>query len=336
MNLDLAAGKLCVLSLLLLGPLVLSSCANMPKAAVAESSATVAEGYGRAFGQITQFEDGQETKLGGWTTYDSLTLLVRSVASGEMQRLNVERDGSFFWPLKSGDYVLAGYFLRHGRQDSTIRLWLSFSVSEPGQAVYVGHLLVSTSRGHYRVGIVDNYDEALKKEQKLIDSAHLRPVKGLMLPEKEPGEFRQLTNICAPTWGITCDKTYQGVEPIRPKVDPRGYPLITDTLTPVFEWKPSTRQDITYDIEIYETLNIGPSGESQGMRGQLVAYKQGLREPRFVAEKPFLPGSTYQWSVRLRDGDTVSTWSTTSYFSNLIIVSSGTSGNYFAFSTPKK
>ncbi len=332
---ELAGRKLSVWSLLFC-VLALSSCANAPTAAVSEKSATAAAGYGRAFGKVTYFEDGKEKKWGmSWTANDRLTLFVRPAAGGPIQYLNVENDGSFFWPLKSGDYVLAGYRATHNTEYSAARLWLSFSVTKPGQAVYIGNLMVISNRSHFRFGVLDSYDESLKQEQARIESAHLEPVKGLMLPEKPPGDFREVTNICAPTWGVTCSKTYLGVEPIRPKVDPSGFPL-ADSLTPVFEWKPSTRQDVTYDIEIYESLEIGELGEGQKMQGQLVAYKQGMREPRFVLDKPLQPDSTYQWSVRLRDGDTVSSWSSTRYFSYYIIGFSSGSGNYFGFTTPKK
>ncbi len=156
---DVARRNLSILSLLLLAPLVLSSCANAPTAAVSESTATAEAGYGRAFGQVTYIENGKEKKWGmSWNSNDSLTLFVRSVSSGQMQYLDVERDGSFFWPLKSGDYVLAGYRVTHNNAHGTARLWLSFSVPEPGQAIYIGDLLVSTSQTAYRFGIVDNYD----------------------------------------------------------------------------------------------------------------------------------------------------------------------------------
>ena len=44
--------------------------------------------------------------------------------------------------------------------------------------------------------------------------------------------------------------------------------------------------------------------------GALVAYAEGLREPRW-SPPSLQPGRLYQWTVRLRDGDTVSSWSTT-------------------------
>jgi hypothetical protein len=61
-----------------------------------------------------------------------------------------------------------------------------------------------------------------------------------------------------------------------------------------------------------------------------VSYAEGLKEPRYAPKTPLEPGRRYQWSVRLRDGDTVSSWSTTGY--NWIVRTGY--GQYFAFETP--
>ena len=44
----------------------------------------------------------------------------------------------------------------------------------------------------------------------------------------------------------------------------------------------------------------------------------------------------YEWSVRVRDGDTVSTWSTTSQFTFLIVAAVFTHGDWFSLSTPAR
>jgi len=42
------------------------------------------------------------------------------------------------------------------------------------------------------------------------------------------------------------------------------------------------------------------------------------------------------WSVRLRNGDTVSSWTTTSYFAFFIVGSARGSGQWYGFTTPDK
>jgi len=121
---------------LLVAAVLLSACGDMPIRPVDEKVATIAAGYGRAFGRIDYLENGKEkTWSGSVFGADLLTLFVRSLRSGEMQYMQIEGDGSFYWPLRAGDYEIVGYQVTRQLVTSarhTGRLVTTFSVSRPG------------------------------------------------------------------------------------------------------------------------------------------------------------------------------------------------------------
>ena len=75
--------------------------------------------------------------------------------------------------------------------------------------------------------------------------------------------------------------------------------------------------DVKYDVAIYEAYDSTwhkiafdlLTGKNSWRRGRLLIYAQGLTMPTFKPDVPLQPDTTYLWSVRLRRGDTVSTWS---------------------------
>ena len=311
----------------------LSGCAQPP---VQESAATVEAGYGRAFGQLRYVEDGKQVTWGSlFPSTDFLTLFVRS-ATGQVQYMDMPANGEFFWPLERGDYTIVGFELAR-RGGATItrsgRLMARFSVPQ-GQAVYVGELRMETRGGASRVEVLDRYEAALPRVEQRIAAAKLTPAKALVQLEAPPGRYTRVTPICGAAWAIECDGEYQGVRPLQPEGTERSFVRVKD-LAPLLQWKPSGRPGTAYDVAIYESLDFqyGLSGSVRGLRGALVAYAEGLREPRYAAP-PLEAGKRYQWSVRLRDGDSVSTWSSTSYSLFLLIAGRRSSGQFFAFETP--
>lgn len=319
------------LLLAIAGILILSACSTTPSSAVSERKATAEAGYGRVFGRVIYVVDGKEKT---WSTFGgTLTLYVESIPTRKLTSIDVEKDGSFFLPLRSGNYALAGYRITGvADENGTMRFRALFSVPQPGKAVYIGDLRFDSQKGHARFHLLDNYDAALKREQAKLAAGKLQPVKKLIQPELEIGNFKQFTYICAKPWGLSCDRNHIGVYPTQPKGTDDGFPD-AGSLTPTLEWKSSTRPEVSYDVAVFDSLNIGPMGK-QTLRGALVAYAEGLHEPKFTLPRPLRPGEKYQWSVRLRDGDTVSNWSTTSHFSFYLVAWSSSWGNFFGFSTP--
>lgn len=305
---------------------------------VDEKSATVEAGFGRAFGSIEILDNGKPATWGSIPLVsDRLTLFVRPAGGGEMQYMDIPEGGGFFWPLRPGEYVVVGGQLVRataGRSIRSLRLMTSFSVPRPGAAVYIGDLVVESRGGASRLQVLDRYDAAAQRVREALAAAKLEPAKALMRLEPEPGNPRRITPVCGGSWGVTCDSEYQGVRPLQPEPTVTGH-MAVDTLTPTFEWQPSRRAGVTYDIAIYESLQFiySLNGAVERMRGERVVYAEGLREPRYVPP-PLAPGKRYQWSVRVRDGDTVSTWSTGSYSLFLVVAGRRASGQYFGFETP--
>lgn len=290
------------------------------------------------FGHVRYIENGKEQRWGSlFPSTDTLTLFLRPAGGGALQYIDVPADGHFFALLERGDYTMIGFEL--GRRGAatftrTARLMTRFSVPQPGQAFYVGALRVESRGGASRIQVLDEYAAALKAVEERIATAKLTPAKSLMEVEPALGRYRRVTSICAASWAIECDKDYQGVRPLQPEGTERKYAEVKDR-TPVLEWKPSGTPGITYDVAIYESLHFkyGLLAEVHGLRGAVVAYAEAVPEPRYVPP-PLEPGKRYQWSVRLRDGDTVSSWSTTSHSFNILIAWRRGSGQYFAFATP--
>jgi hypothetical protein len=315
---------------------LLASC-NAPP--VNEEEGTAAAGYGRLFGRIQYSYNGEPTALGLTPLLNShhVTLFLREAASGLVHYVEPERDGSVSWPLKPGQYVLIG--LSAGRSagsyhEQTTRRYMAPVAIEAGKAVYIGDIRVESRGGRYNIVVADQYDETLKLMQPRLTSGKFQPVKALMQPERAPGNYKAVQPACAAMWGLTCSETNQGVEIVRP-VGFGSFP-ITESLTPMLEWKPSSQKDVAYDVVIYESLSFEFTqwGSVSRMLGSRAAYAEGLTEPRFTPATPLPPGKKYEWSVRLRRGDTVSSWSTASSSLNLVIAGRSSSGRFFGFETP--
>lgn len=330
-------------ALALVAVLLVGGCENMPSRPAAESEATVQAGYGRAFGRIKYVENGTEVAWGAtFTTNNQLTLFVRSNSSGEMQSLDLEEAGNYVWPLKPGDYTILGYRTSQsgspGRRTTTVRLMAAFSVSRAGQAVYLGELRIETGSSHYRVRVLDNYSAGgLSHFAARPDAGKFEPVKRLAVLEPPPGKYRFVSRICSGTWGIECTKEFQGVDPVSPVGTAHGFPTV-ESLHPLLAWKPSDRAGVIYDVVVYESHLTFPmpglSAHDNRIRGAIVAYAEGLAEPRY-SPPGLAPDRTYEWSVRLREGDEVSSWSSTSHFTFVIVAASRGAGQFFGFATPR-
>lgn len=308
---------------------VVVACGEMPVLPAAEESATVEAGYGRAFGRVVYVENGKQRE---WRWGEELAIFIRSLPAGPLQRMAIKGDGHFFWPLPAGDYVIAGYSVLGPPRSG--RLWLSFSVPRPGQGVYIGDLRIETTRARYHFSVEDRYADALAKVESRLSAAKQAPVKLPMTPVVEQETVKNVWSICAERSGVTCDKNVQGVEPVQPPGTATSFATVA-SLTPLLEWKPSSKEGFTYDVAVYESLSL--AGNVPGalrIRGTRVAYAEGLRETRYQLSTPLAPNTRYEWSVRLRDGENVSTWTTTSYFAFFVVGWAAGSGQWFGLDTP--
>jgi hypothetical protein len=310
---------------------IVAACGEMPVKPASEESATIEAGYGRAFGRVVYVENG---KVREWKWGEELALFIRPLPGGPLQRMAIKGDGRFFWPLRAGDYVIAGYSVLGPPRAG--RLWLGFSIPKPGQGVYIGDLRIETGRGRYHFGVEDRYEDALAKAQPQLAAAKLAAVTLPMTPEVQQETVKGVWSICAERSGVTCDKSLQGVEPVQPPGTAKSFVTVA-SLTPLLAWKPSSKGGFTYDIAVFESLSL--AGDVPGalrIRGTRVAYAEGLREPRYQLSKPLAANTKYEWSVRLREGDNVSTWTTTSYFAFFVVGWAAGSGQWFGIETPAR
>ena len=320
--------------------LALAGCADMPQRALAEEAAPGSAGFGRAFGRVEYVEGGTPvTWSSSLFATDSLTLFVRPASGGEMQYMDIEGDGAFSWALRPGDYEIVGFQVTRKRgtlERLTSRLMAAFPVRQAGQATYIGDLRIQASgpQGD-RVDIVDRYDEALQRHGGRLAQGGFDPVKGLMRPEGRIGSYTRVAPICS--WELNCNRQFRGLQPLRPEGTAEGMPVTRDR-RPLLEWKPASKRGVTYDVAIFESLSFmyGANGNVRRLRGRLVAYAEGLTTPQFLPADPLPAGQKFEWTVRLRDGDAVSTWSSTHSAWFAVVAWSRTSGQHFGFETPAR
>ena len=309
---------------------MLAACAQQP---VDEAGATAEAGYGRAFGRIEVVGDGEKMALGLPVLWRRVMLFVREVGSERIQHFAAEDDGGFYLPLKAADYILLASQVDRpaaGGTPSPLRLMASFSVPR-GKAVYIGDLRIEVEKDRYRYVIADRYAEAAPRTRA---KSEMQTAKALLSPEAPPGRQKLVTDICETSWGVACSGIRRGVSPLQPDDTAWNYSP-TRTLNPQLAWERVSRSDLAYDVAIYESLTFSYGLSTvRELRGALVAYAEGLREPRWTPPS-LQPGRQYQWSVRLRDGDTVSSWSTSGTAFVLPGFAWGTSwGRYFGLATP--
>jgi hypothetical protein len=113
-------------------------------------------------------------------------------------------------------------------------------------------------------------------------------------------------------WIAGCT-TVHGVKPIYPKI----YGAEVSSTQLVFKWKPSPEPDISYDLVIYERLNVGP--QNQPMAGRVVYYREGIRGTEHMIEEFLRPNSEYYWSLRTRRDGATSAWSNYDFMAYFVI-----------------
>ncbi|HVW53935.1 MAG TPA: hypothetical protein VHC91_26605 [Trinickia sp.] len=324
-----AARWLAIVCVTALGTSLTPGCSEMPPQRSTAQGVTEQRALGDVFGRVVFIVNGKEKDWGTGIFSDGIGMIVRSLDSGQVKGFRVKGDGSFVWSLKPGRYVIAAFRL----PNETGRLWVSFDVPTPGHASYIGDIVIDSSKASYAFAVRDNFEASLIKNAARFDAAKLTPSKDIMRPEDRLGTYEAMWGICSARSGLKCSSSLHGVEPLT-QGSAIGHPPVA-SLTPLLEWKPSSRADISYDVAVYESISLTAAGFGAARtQGPVVAYAQGLREPRYQIEKPLDPGKKYDWSVRIRDGNTVSNWSTGSYGVFFVVGYISGWGQWFGFSTP--
>lgn len=108
-------------------------------------------------------------------------------------------------------------------------------------------------------------------------------------------------------------------------------------VAPRLEWESVGNGRFTYDVVVYEAAWWTETGlDPQYFPGHVALYKEALVEPslRLGLEHSLRADSRYYSTVRLRDGERVSTWSTYGYFDFFLIGFASAHNQLFTFSTP--
>lgn len=258
-------------------------------------------------------------------------LVVRGENDAEATQYAIRDPGYFFWNLPPGRYMVVGYV--NVNQRGSVRM--EFVVPPGAKALYVGDLTISMRGNYYGVDYKDDFAVGAEAFRKKFPDSRIAPERANAGLEKQPGTYSRVTSICGPDWGLECKAGAAGVIPIYP--EQRGGAV--DSLAPTLKWTPSPRPDVTYDVLVYEEQNFPRNLAGvvmDSLPGRQIYYAQGVRDPMVKLDPPLRPGGSYLWSVRLRRGEAVSTWSTFGYFDFFLVGWQSGRGRWFSFSTPAK
>ena len=137
-------------------------------------------------------------------------------------------------------------------------------------------------------------------------------------------------------WGIG------GLSPINPGMN-YGYFYryrTIDTLSPELKWKDEKKPNQTYDVGIWETPYRSiddikkKSGQANESWGIFIYQTNNISTNYFQLPLRLEPNTYYNWSVRVREGNKVSRWSSFSQdvdYASLIVAHNDTP---FGFKTP--
>lgn len=293
------------------------------------------------FGKFDLRKNGKpfEVTETAWLGVNAFSVLV--LPEGENRALALETDakGWFAWRLKPGTYTMPA-FVYIGGSAITGRvvgaLNRQFTVTEGDRGVYLGHLTVDVERPG--VELRDAQEDASAEYAKRNPQAAALS-KRLLKPAPRLGSFRTVHSACAEQWGITCSRNAEGIEPISPTVT-RGAHRSTftpvATRSPDLTWKRSAKPGITYDVAIWEAAayRVPSALVDNYLPGRVVRYEENLAEPQLRLQTPLKPGTKYYWSVRMRDGDAVSSWSRVGQVALMVVAMTSSRGGWFGFETP--
>lgn len=287
------------------------------------------------FGSVEVYEDGE---LKEWGTrffgHDHFYLTILPAGSSEAITYKLDDDGNFFWSLTPGDYTLLGYVWDSDTGQRRGRIGADFAVHEAGGDAYIGTIVYQGNVVFLVPSIEDRFAQTSALYDAKFPVRRGTAVKRLLEEPGAIGRAAAFRSPCHDSWKVDCGKRFQGVTPIAPAVKQSGFP-VTNDLTPEFRWKGCPRSDVTYDLILYEAASYAVRGAMvpSYMKGRVVTYVEDLARPSWRPEKPLKPDTRYIWSVRFRDGDTVSGWSTQSHSTFLLVYASWGHGQWFQFKT---
>ena len=313
---------------------------------VIESVEAPVAGESIAFGSVELFQDGEKKNWGMTWEGDRFCIIpVLPPETSESVCYKVGKDGNFYWSLGSGEHILLGSQIHKGGKSSHMRTRFLLIVPDGVSAVYAGNIQIHEKDYLYTTSIIDDYDNAVKLFNSKYPFQDAKIINRLLVVEDAPGEYDYLSSQCKGSWGVKCSSTMWNVKWSIDAVYPptKEVHFTEDDLfiqieeqNPRFEWEPSAKTGISYDLVIYEATKCIVTGiKTSYMPGRLTAYIEDIKTPHYQLEKTLKPDTRYLWTVRLRDENSVSSWSSFNYsnFKN-IIYTTAVYRSYFGFKTP--
>jgi hypothetical protein len=289
-----------------------------------------------AYGSVDVFSaKGKAQDWGtGWTGQNYFYVTILPAGSKDAITYRLDEDGMFYWALAPGDYTLLGYHWTKDQAQRTGYFGADFEVPAEGGDVYLGSIELRSIRIGLVPIVVDRFDEMAARYDAKFPARRGMSVSDVIEMPGTLGNVADYRHQCHEAWGIECSERFSGVTPVTPDCRKTGFPTI-ETLQPTFKWQASSRDDVSYDLVLYEAARYSISGAmgDDYMRGRRVAYVEGLQAPSWTPGTALRPDTRYYWSVRMRDGDIVSGWSTQSHFTFMLVAWSSGYGNWFQFRT---
>jgi hypothetical protein len=287
-----------------------------------------------AFGHVDIFIDGELQNCGALVEGSGpcfFMILPRN--SSQAISFAPDSDSSFFLPLYPGDYTFLAYRFQRGTSYEVGYIDAAFSVPDDSDAVYIGNLSINIQQNHSLSNIYDKHTEMSSSYMTRFQGSKSEISVSLMkLPEKT-GNYTKVINICEEIWDVGCTDNYRGIKPLTPPTE-IGHFLQTDTLSPVMRWEGVKNPDVSYDLIIYETVGYSITAKEDQLKGRIILYEENITQPEFSIRNPLKANTKYLWSVRLRNGNMVSDWSSYGHHRFYVIYVSSSAGQWFGFSTP--
>lgn len=320
------------LFILLLFVSVITGCETAPIVKDVERPIT---GQSIVFGHADVVIDGEIQEWGyGWSGVVSCCLMILPPDSNKAITYTIDEDGIFYWSLAPGEYQLLAFRYQKGSSSQIGVVGGSFTVPHDVDAMYIGNITINMVKGRY-ITVVEDKSKELITSYKSKFPEHTGNITTalLQLPDKL-GNFSSITSECSERWGVDCTGNYRGITPLTPPVSANQF-IQTDSLTPMFSWVAAENKDVSYDLVIYDVAKYSFSGlDEKLMKGRILTYEENISEPTFKLKTPLKENAKYYWSVRLRDGDVVSRWSTYSHIGFYVFYVTSGYGQWFGFSTP--
>lgn len=322
--------------LLLVAALWLCGCETPPTMTDAEAAEVADATHGIVFGSVEVYKNDDKQKWGTkFTGTKSFYLTILPSGTNEAITYKLAKDGVFYWTLPPGDYLLQGYHWLDMEAERVGRIGAGFSVPATSEDAYLGTIVFRGNEFILAPDFQDRFDEIRPMFEAKFPGRQRQIVRQLFEPPGTVGNVSAYRGQCHPSWGIECTDRFSGLTPISPEVSHSGFPK-TGSLQPEFRWKASSRPEVHYDLILYDAASYTVLGRMipQYMKGRLVAYAEDLEASHWQPPTPLAPDTRYIWSVRMREGETVSGWSTQGHFTFAIVIMSSARGQWFQFMTP--